>query len=63
MPGELKGYWEAKQKYGNPNVTWASLIEPSIKMSREGIYTSFSQAKVLKDEGKKAIMYKDPGMR
>jgi len=37
VPGEIKGYWEAKQRLGNPEVSWASLVEPTIKMCEDGI--------------------------
>lgn len=37
VPGELLGYEEAKNRFGNPDVTWASLIEPSIRLCEEGI--------------------------
>ena len=48
VPGELLGYWEAKQKFGNPEVTWASLIEPTIKLCEEGIEVTDYLAKVGK---------------
>lgn len=34
VPGELKGLWELHQKYGK--LPWAKLIEPNIKLAREG---------------------------
>ena len=33
VPGQVLGLYEAKEKYGNPVVTWASLIEPAIQGS------------------------------
>lgn len=36
VPGELKGLWELKQKYGNKSIKWSQLIEPNIKLAREG---------------------------
>ena len=40
VPGEIKGYWEAKQRFGNPDVSWESLIQPAIDMARNGIEQS-----------------------
>jgi gamma-glutamyltranspeptidase/glutathione hydrolase/leukotriene-C4 hydrolase len=61
IPGEVRGYYSAKLKYGNPNVTWSSLIQPSIKMAEEGIRVSWSLAEVLVEE--KENIFQDPGLR
>ena len=61
MPSQVKGLWEAKQKYGNPQVSWKSLIQPSINLCLEGIPVTFSMAKSL--QSKKAQIFKDPGMK
>ena len=45
VPGEVAGYWAAKQRLGNPLVSWASLIEPSIKLCNEGIPVNNHAAK------------------
>ncbi|XP_025832385.1 glutathione hydrolase 1 proenzyme [Agrilus planipennis] len=34
VPGELKGYWYAHQKFGK--LPWATLIQPSIELCRRG---------------------------
>ncbi|XP_018357572.1 PREDICTED: gamma-glutamyltranspeptidase 1-like [Trachymyrmex cornetzi] len=34
VPGELKGYWEAYQKYGR--IPWPELFEPTIKLCETG---------------------------
>ena len=36
VPGEVKGYWEAKQRFGNPEITWEQLIQPSIDLCDNG---------------------------
>jgi gamma-glutamyltranspeptidase/glutathione hydrolase/leukotriene-C4 hydrolase len=61
VPGEIKGYFSAKQRYGNPNITWASLLNPSIKMAEEGIPVSWTLASAL--ESDKELVYSDPGLR
>merc|ERR1719376_1793315 len=45
VPGEIKGYFEAKEKFGNPDVSMASLMEPIIKLCKEGIKTTRSLAR------------------
>jgi len=61
VPGEIKGYWEAKQRLGNPEISWSSLIEPAIKMSEEGIEVSSDCARALKRT--EELIKNDPGMR
>lgn len=34
VPGELKGYWDAHQKYGK--LEWAELVWPTIELCRQG---------------------------
>nr|XP_023018346.1 glutathione hydrolase 1 proenzyme-like [Leptinotarsa decemlineata] len=41
VPGELKGYWEAHQKFGK--LPWNELIEPSIKLCESGYIMSKHQ--------------------
>ena len=40
VPGELAGYWHIFTKYGSGKVTWKSLVEPSIKLCRDGVPVS-----------------------
>jgi len=61
IPGEIKGYQKAKEMFGNPLVSWESLIQPSIELARKGIPVTFSKAKALMDQ--KAAILNDPGMR
>ena len=44
IPGEIKGYAKAKEMFGNPAVSWESLIQPSIELARKGIPVTFSKA-------------------
>ena len=61
IPGEIKGYWEAKARYGNPDISWASLIQPAIDMCRNGITVSFSMAEALTSKSEE--IHNDPGLR
>ena len=60
VPGQIKGLWEAKKKYGNPNVSWKSLIQPSIDLCLEGIPVSSRVAIALKSKAR--YVKADPGM-
>ena len=61
VPGELRGYWEAKKLYGNKDVSWESLIEPSIHMCLYGIRVTWHHAvKLQKLEG---MILEDLGAR
>ena len=61
VPGELLGMWEAKQKFGNPRVTWASLFQPSIDMARNGIEIGYTMEKAM--HFKEQFIREDPGLR
>lgn len=41
VPGELAGYWEAHKKFGR--LPWAALLEPTIKICRDGYNMSKHQ--------------------
>ena len=60
VPGQIKGLWEAKLMYGNPQISWESLIQPSINLCLEGISVSLETAESLKI--KADWIRKDPGM-
>ena len=47
VPGELLGYWEAKQRLGNPAVPWSDLLQPAIQLCEEGITVSPHMARGL----------------
>ena len=46
----LKGYLLAKNKYGNKQVSWESLIRPSIIMAREGNYRDQTPSRSFKTQ-------------
>lgn len=48
VPGELKGYWEAFNRYKSGNVKWSDLVYPSVKICQDGFEVSSYLAKVLK---------------
>ena len=61
VPGQLLGYVEAKQRFGNPNISLASLIEPSAKLCEEGIPVTRSIFKAFKP--KEEYIRKNPGFK
>ena len=36
VPGEIKGYWEAKSRFGNPDISWSELLQPTIDICNNG---------------------------
>ena len=60
VPGEVAGYWAARRKYGNKEISWQRIIQPTIDLCREGIPVTASLAKVLREKGPE---FTDPGMR
>ena len=54
-------YYKAKQMFGNPDVPWEALIQPSIRLARQGIPVTFSKASAL--SANREIIRRDPGMR
>ena len=60
-PGELRGYWEAKQLYGNKSISWESLLIPSITMCNNGVEVNWHLAQTLKN--KEQVINNDPGLR
>ena len=60
VPGEVAGYWAARRKYGNKEISWQRILQPTIDLCRQGIPVTASLAKVLRDKGPD---FSDPGMR
>ena len=47
VPGEIAGYWAAKERFGNTSISWARLVAPTVKMCREGITVSWTHHTTL----------------
>ena len=61
VPGELLGYWEAKKRFGNPDIKWADLVQPAIDLCQKGIAISSALASAL--HSSEESIRKDPGLR
>ena len=48
VPGEVAGYWAARMRFGNPEISWSRIMQPSIDLAREGIPVSRILAKKLR---------------
>ena len=47
VPGQVAGYWEARRRYGNKDITWERILRPTIDMCRQGIPVSWSLDHIL----------------
>ena len=47
VPGELKGYVEAKNRFGNPQLSLMDLLKPTIEMCERGFKVTRSLAKTI----------------
>ena len=61
IPGEVKGYAAAKERYGNPDISWQRLVQPSVDMCRSGVEVSESLAYALHQ--RRVAVMNDPGLR
>ncbi|XP_023345665.1 glutathione hydrolase 1 proenzyme isoform X2 [Eurytemora carolleeae] len=60
IPGFVAGTWELKNRLGNPDISWRSLLEPSIDLCFNGITTN--QHAVFFGHKVKGSMKRDPGL-
>ena len=61
VPGELLGYWEAKQRFGNPEIKWSDLVQPTIDLCKNGITISSALGSAL--QRSEESIRKDPGLK
>ena len=61
MSGELMGYWEAKEKLGNPEISWSDLVQPTIELCKNGVPISSALASAIQRSEK--LIRKDPGLK
>ena len=61
VPGELMGYLEAKNRFGNANISWHDILQPTIEMCLEGIPVTRSMAAAI--ESKEKEIRADPAMK
>ena len=47
VPGELKGYVEAKNRFGNPQLSLMDLLKPTIELCERGFKVTRSLAKTI----------------
>ena len=60
VPGEVAGYWAARRKYGNKEISWQRIIQPTIDLCRQGIPVTASLAFQLRTHRPDLS---DPGIR
>jgi len=60
IPGFVAGTWELKQRLGNPEISWESLIQPSVDLCFEGITVNNHAYHMMHQE--RARVMADPGL-
>lgn len=60
VPGFVAGTWELKQRLGNPEISWESLIQPSVDLCFEGITVNNHAYHMMHQE--RARVMSDPGL-
>lgn len=60
VPGELRGYWAAYNKYGG-KIPWKDLIQPTIDLCNNGIMVTAYLEKLYKSTEERLL--NDPGLK
>jgi len=60
VPGFIKGTWELKQRFGNPDISWHSLLKPAYDFCFNGIEVNFHAYHMMHQERER--IKKDPGL-
>ena len=60
VPGEIQGYFKAKERFGNRSISMKRLFQPTITLCEEGIKVSRSLAIAIK--ASEDLIRKDSGM-
>src|SRR5215467_9719188 len=48
VPGSVRGFWEASQRYGK--LDWKSLVEPAIRLARDGFVVDEVLSRSIKNQ-------------
>ena len=59
VPGEIAGYWAARRRFGNWNISWQRILQPTIDMCSHGIPVTRTLAEDLAELGPH---FTDPGL-
>ncbi len=59
VPGTVAGFELAFKKHGSGKVTWADLLEPSIKLAREGYILNYRLAGIMRAYASDLELYED----
>jgi len=61
VPGFVMGTWQLKQRFGNPAISWESLLQPAIDFCFNGITVNFHAYHMMHQERDRVKA--DPGLR
>ena len=61
VPGEILGYFEAKKKFGNSEVSMETLMQPTITLCENGIKVTRTLSNAIVKQAKD--IFEDAGLR